>query len=36
MNETGVDDEVETALYNGLKGMIRSDITKEDFFPNTG
>jgi len=31
INETGVDDEVETALYNGLKGMISSDVTKEKF-----
>jgi SecD/SecF fusion protein len=31
INETGVDDEVETALYNGLKGMIGGDITKEKF-----
>jgi len=31
INETGVDDEVETALYNGLKGMIGGDVTKEKF-----
>ena len=31
IGETGVDDEVETALYNGLKGMISSDLTKEKF-----
>jgi SecD/SecF fusion protein len=31
INETGVDDEIETALYNGLKGMIGGDITKEKF-----
>jgi SecD/SecF fusion protein len=31
INETGVDDEVETALYNGLKGMIKTDISKELF-----
>jgi SecD/SecF fusion protein len=31
INETGVDDEVETALYNGLKGMVKSDISKEQF-----
>lgn len=31
INETGVDDEVETALYNGLKGMVGSDVSKETF-----
>ncbi|MBK7131514.1 MAG: protein translocase subunit SecDF [Bacteroidales bacterium] len=31
IGETGVDDEVETALYNGLKGMIPGDITLEKF-----
>ena len=31
INETGVDDEIETALYNGLKGMVGSDVTKEVF-----
>lgn len=31
INETGVDDEVETALYDGLKGMIGGNITKEEF-----
>ena len=31
IGETGVDDEVESALYNGLKGMIKSDVTKEQF-----
>lgn len=31
INETGVDDEIETALYNGLKGMIGADVTKEEF-----
>lgn len=31
INETGVDDEVETALYNGLKGMIGGDVSKEKF-----
>jgi len=31
IGETGVDDEVETALYNGLKGMIPGDITQEKF-----
>jgi len=31
INETGVDDEVETALYNGLKGMVGPDVSKEKF-----
>jgi len=31
INETGVDDEAETALYDGLKGMIGGNITKEEF-----
>ena len=31
INETGVDDEAETALYEGLKGMIGGNITKEEF-----
>jgi len=31
INETGVDDEIETGLYNGLKGMIGPDVTKEEF-----
>ena len=31
IDETGVDDEVETALYNGLKGMIGTNVTKEVF-----
>ncbi len=31
INETGVDDEIETALYNGLKGMIGADVSKEEF-----
>ena len=31
INETGVDDEVETALYNGLKTMIPAGITKDQF-----
>ncbi len=31
IDETGVDDEVETLLYDGLKGMIGSDVTKEQF-----
>ena len=31
INETGADDDVETALYNGLKGMVGADVTKEKF-----
>jgi SecD/SecF fusion protein len=31
IGETGVDDEVETTLYNGLKGMLGNDVTKEEF-----
>jgi len=31
IGETGVDDEVETLLYNGLKGMIGGDVTREQF-----
>jgi SecD/SecF fusion protein len=31
INETGVDDEIETALYNGLKGMINPDVTRDQF-----
>ena len=31
INETGVDDEVDTKLYDGLKGIIGHDVTKEDF-----
>jgi SecD/SecF fusion protein len=31
INETGVDDEIETNLYNGLKSMIGNDVTKEQF-----
>jgi len=31
INETGVDDEIETALYTGLKEMIGPDVTKEEF-----
>ncbi|MCX6301212.1 MAG: protein translocase subunit SecDF [Bacteroidia bacterium] len=31
INETGVDDEVETTLYNGLKDMVSPDVTKEKF-----
>lgn len=31
INETGVDDEVETALYNGLKGMVSADVSRDMF-----
>lgn len=31
IEETGVDDEIETALYEGLKGMAGTDVTKERF-----
>ena len=31
INETGADDEAETALYEGLKGMIGGNLTKEEF-----
>ncbi len=31
IEETGVDDEIEAALYNGLKGMISPDVTKDQF-----
>ena len=31
INETGVDDEVETLLYEGLKGIAGSDVTREQF-----
>ncbi len=31
IDETGVDDEVETALYNGLLSMIGGNVTKEQF-----
>jgi SecD/SecF fusion protein len=31
INETGVDDEVDTKLYEGLKGVVGGDISKEDF-----
>jgi SecD/SecF fusion protein len=31
IGETGVDDEVETALYSGLKGFVGEDVTKEEF-----
>ena len=31
IDQTGVDDEVETALYEGLKGMVGADVTKDRF-----
>jgi SecD/SecF fusion protein len=31
INETGVDNEVETALYTGLKGMIPESVSREEF-----
>jgi SecD/SecF fusion protein len=31
INETGVDDEVDTKLYDGLKDMVVAGISKEDF-----
>jgi len=31
INETGVDDEIETALYEGLRDMVDTDVTKEQF-----
>jgi SecD/SecF fusion protein len=31
INETGVDDEVETKIYDGLKGVVGGNISKEDF-----
>ena len=31
INETGVDDEVDTKIYEGLKGVVGGDISKEDF-----
>ncbi len=31
IDETGVDDEIETALYNGLKDMLDPGVTKEEF-----
>jgi len=31
IGETGVDDEVETALYNGLKPMLPADVSREMF-----
>jgi SecD/SecF fusion protein len=34
INETDVDDEVQTKLYNGLKSHLGSNITKDDFVAN--
>ena len=31
INETGVDDEIETLLYEGLKGIVGGNVTKEEF-----
>jgi SecD/SecF fusion protein len=31
IDETGMEDEVETKLYEGLKGMIGGDVSKEQF-----
>jgi SecD/SecF fusion protein len=31
INETGVDDEVDTKLYNGLKDFLGANVTKEQF-----
>jgi SecD/SecF fusion protein len=31
INETGVDDEVDTKLFDGLKGEIKENVTKEEF-----
>lgn len=31
IDQTGVDDEIETALFNGLKDMLPSGVTKEQF-----
>jgi SecD/SecF fusion protein len=31
IDETGMEDEVETKLYNGLKGIIGGELTKEQF-----
>jgi SecD/SecF fusion protein len=34
INETGVEDEVDTKLFEGLKGLIPADISKEVFLNN--
>jgi len=31
INETGVEDEVDTKLYEGLKGMVGGDLGRDDF-----
>ncbi len=31
INETGADDEVDTKLYDGLKGVIGDNVTREEF-----
>ena len=31
INETGVEDEVDTKLYEGLKGVVGGDISRDDF-----
>jgi SecD/SecF fusion protein len=31
INETGADDEVDTKLYDGLKGLVGGNITKDEF-----
>jgi SecD/SecF fusion protein len=31
INETGVEDEVDTKLYEGLKGMVGGDISRDNF-----
>lgn len=31
INQTGVEDEVDTKLYEGLKGFVEGDISKDDF-----
>ncbi len=31
IDETGVDDEIEESLYDGLKDMLNPDVTKEEF-----
>jgi SecD/SecF fusion protein len=31
IDQTGVDDEIETSLYNGLKSMLPAGVTKEQF-----
>ena len=34
VNETGVDDEVDTKLYEALKGIVGADVSKEEFIGN--